>query len=224
MVDIIGKRYWYFLISLIVIIPGLIAMGIHWSQFGQPFKLAIDYTGGTNWELANISKVPSTEEIRAIYETQGIRDAVPQPETINGQNAVLIRSSEVTANQKLALEPKMKALLGNYTEVRFESAGPSIGAEVSQSASIAVIMAALGIVTYLTFAFRKVPQAFRYGVCAIIAMFHDILVVVGIASLFGLLFNWEVDALFLTALLTVIGFSVHDTIVVFDRIRENSHV
>ncbi len=221
MVDIIGKRYWYFLLSLIVILPGLIAMGIHWSTKGQPFALAIDFTGGTNWELANINKVPTTDQLRAIFETQGIRDAVPQPETINGQPAVLIRSSEVTANAKLALEPKMKELLGNYTEVRFESAGPAIGAEVSQSATIAVIMAALGILLYLTFAFRKVPQPFRYGVCAIIAMLHDILVVVGIASLFGLLFQWEVDSLFLTALLTVIGFSVHDTIVVFDRIREN---
>ncbi len=221
MVDIIGKRYWYFLLSLIVIIPGLVAIGIHWSQKGQPFNLAIDYTGGTNWELANINKTPTTEEIRAIYDQFGIRDAVPQPETVNGQNAVLIRSSEVPANVKLQMEPKLKALLGNYTEVSFQSAGPSIGAEVSQAASVAVIMAAVGILVYLTFAFRKVPKAFRYGICAIIAMIHDVLVVVGFAGIFALLFGWEVDALFLTALLTVIGFSVHDTIVVFDRIREN---
>ncbi len=221
MVDIIGKRYWYFLLSLIVIVPGLIAMGIHYQRTGQPFALAIDFTGGTNWELGNISKQPTTDEIRTIFATQGIRDAIPQPETVNNQPAVLIRSSEVTANAKLALEPQLKQLLGNYTEIEFQSAGPAIGAEVSQSATVAVIMAAIAIILYLTFAFRKVPQPFRYGVSAVIAMVHDILVVVGAASIFSLLFGWEVDSLFLTALLTVIGFSVHDTIVVFDRIREN---
>lgn len=221
MVDIIGKRYWYFLLSLLFIIPGLIAMGIHWSRYGEPFALAIDFTGGTVWELAGINHQPSTEEIRTLFERYGIRDAIPQPETVNNQPAVLIRSSEVGAQTKVALDPELKKLLGNYTEVRFESAGPALGAEVSQSATVAVIMAAIGIVLYLTFAFRKVPQPFRYGVAAIIAMFHDVLVVIGLASIFGLLFGWEVDALFLTALLTVIGFSVHDTIVVFDRIREN---
>jgi preprotein translocase subunit SecF len=221
MVDIIGKRYWYFLLSLLVIVPGLIAMGIHWSRFGEPFALAIDFTGGTNWELGNINKQPTTAQIQAIFATQGIRDAVPQPETVNGQPGILIRSSEVTPEQKIALEPKLKQLLGNYTEVRFDSAGPQIGAEVSQAAAVAVFAAAIGIIAYLTFAFRKVPQPFRYGVAAIIAMIHDVLVVLGTASIFGLLFGWEVDSLFLTALLTVIGFSVHDTIVVFDRIREN---
>ncbi len=221
MIDIIGKRYWYFLISLLVIIPGLIAMGIHWQRTGQPFALAIDFTGGTNWELANISRQPTTAEIQELYGKFGIREAVPQPETINGQPGVLIRSSEVTPDVKIALEPELKQLLGNYTEVRFESAGPALGAEVSQSASVAVLFAAIGIVSYLTLAFRRVAQPFRYGVAAVIAMIHDIFVVVGLASIFSLLFGWEVDALFLTALLTVIGFSVHDTIVVFDRIREN---
>ncbi len=222
MVDIIGKRYWYFALSLLVIVPGLIAMAIHWSKFGTPFALAIDFTGGTNWELANINKDQlSTTAIRDIFAKQGIRDAVPQPEVVQGQPGVLIRSSEVTPQAKLAIEPDLKKLLGNYTEVRFDSAGPAIGAEVSQNATYAVIFASIAILLYLTYAFRRVPQPFRYGVCAIIAMVHDVLVVLGTASIFGLLLGWEVDSLFLTALLTVIGFSVHDTIVVFDRIREN---
>ena len=221
MVDIIGKRYWYFLLSLLVIVPGLIAMGIHQAQFGAPFKLAIDFTGGTNWELSNISKQPTTAQIQTIFATQGIHDAIPQPVQVNGQQGVLISSSEVTPQAKLALEPQLKELLGSYTEVSFDSAGPEIGAEVSQRAAGAVVLASIAIILYLTFAFRKVPQPFRYGVAAIIAMIHDVLVVLGTASIFGLLFGWEVDSLFLTALLTVIGFSVHDTIVVFDRIREN---
>lgn len=221
MIDFVGRRYLYFLLSLLIIVPGLIAIGIHWAQFGTPFALAIDFTGGTNWEIVDISRVPSTDEVRAIYSKYGIRDAVPQPETLEGKQGVLIRSSEVRPEVKTQIAADLRNLLGNFTEVRFESAGPAIGAEVSRSAAGAVGLAALAILLFLTYAFRKTPHAFRYGVCAIIAMLHDVLVVLGIAAIFGLLFGWQVDALFLTALLTVIGFSVHDTIVVFDRVREN---
>lgn len=221
MIDFVGKRYLYFLISLLIIVPGLIAIGIHWAQFGTPFALAIDFTGGTNWEIVDISKVPTTDEVRTIYDKYGIRDATPQPETLEGKQGVLIRSSEIRPEVKEQIAADLRALLGNFTEVRFESAGPAIGAEVSTGAAVAVGAAALAILLFLTYAFRKAPHAFRYGVCAIIAMLHDVLVVLGIAALFGLLFGWQVDALFLTALLTVIGFSVHDTIVVFDRVREN---
>lgn len=221
MIDFVGKRYLYFLISLLIIIPGLVAIGIHWAQFGTPFALAIDFTGGTNWEIVDISRVPTTDQVRAIYDKYGIRDATPQPETLEGKPGVLIRSSEIRPEVKEQIAAELRALLGNFTEVRFESAGPAIGAEVSQGAAVAVGAAALAILVFLTYAFRKAPHPFRYGVCAIIAMLHDILVVLGIAALFGLLFGWQVDALFLTALLTVIGFSVHDTIVVFDRVREN---
>lgn len=221
MIDFVGKRYWYFLLSLLIIVPGMIALVYHWAQFGIPFALAIDFTGGTNWEIVDISRQPTTDEVRAIYAKYGIRDAVPQPETLEGKPGVLIRSSEVRPEVKEQITADLKKLLGNFTEVRFESAGPAIGAEVSQSAVIAVGMASVFILLYLTYAFRKAPHPFRYGVAAIVAMLHDVLVVLGLAAIFGLLFGWQVDALFLTALLTVIGFSVHDTIVVFDRIREN---
>lgn len=221
MIDFVGKRYLYFALSLLIIVPGLIAIGIHWAQFGSPFALAIDFTGGTNWEIIDISHVPTTDEVRAIYSKYGIRDAIPQPETLEGKPGVLIRSSEVRPEVKTQIAADLKQLLGNFTEVRFDSAGPAIGAEVSQSAVYAVGAAALAILVFLTLAFRKAPHPFRYGVAAIVAMIHDVLVVLGTAAIFGLLFGWQVDALFLTALLTVIGFSVHDTIVVFDRIREN---
>lgn len=221
MIDFVGKRYMYFLISLLIIVPGVIALIVHWAQYNVPFQLAIDFTGGTNWELVDINHQPTTEEVRAIYDKYGIRDAVPQPETLEGKPGVLIRSSEVRPEIKEQIAPELRALLGNYTEVRFESAGATIGAEVSQSALYAIGAASIAILIYLTLAFRKAPHPFRFGVAAIIAMLHDVLVVIGLASIFGLLFGWQVDALFLTALLTVIGFSVHDTIVVFDRIREN---
>ena len=107
---------------------------------------------------------------------------------------------------------------------RFESVGPSIGKEVAQRAAGAVGLAALGILAYITYAFRGVDHAFRYGVAAIIAMLHDVILVLGVEAMLGHFLGWEADALFLTALLTVIGFSVHDSIVVFDRIRENERL
>jgi preprotein translocase subunit SecF len=100
--------------------------------------------------------------------------------------------------------------------------GPEVSAEVTRSATLAVLAASAAILIYITFAFSKVDQPWRYGIAALVAMLHDVAVVVGLASIFGVLFDFEVDALFLTGLLTIIGFSVHDTIVVFDRIRENA--
>src|SRR3972149_3748018 len=107
---------------------------------------------------------------------------------------------------------------------KVESGGPAVGAEVPRRAAGAVGLAALGILAYITYAFRSVPGAYRYGLAAIVAMLHDVAVVLGVAAILGPFLGWEVDALFLTALLTIIGFSVHDTIVVFDRIRENQRL
>jgi preprotein translocase subunit SecF len=112
----------------------------------------------------------------------------------------------------------------DVTILRIESVGPTVGREVTQRAALAVAVAAFFVVLYITFAFRGIPNAFRYGVCAIIAMVHDVLVVFSITAIGSYLWGWQIDALFLTALLTVIGFSVQDKIVVFDRIRENSNI
>lgn len=221
MLDIVGKRYWYFAFSLLVIIPGLIAMGVHWSQTGQPFRLAIDYTGGTTLELKfNNPQTFQTDRVSAIFGQFGINpnDVHVQP---SGNDALIIRTKEIDNDTKIKAEAALRELYGDFTEQRADTVGPAVGAEVTRSASVAVAAAATMILLYITLAFRKLPQPFRYGVCAIVSMLHDVLVVIGTASIFGLLFGWEVDALFLTALLTVIGFSVHDTIVVFDRIREN---
>lgn len=134
---------------------------------------------------------------------------------------MLIRSREIDAETKVALEQQLSAKFGALTELRFESVGPSVGREVARSALLAVLAASVGILLFIAFAFRRVPNSFRYGVCAVIAVLHNVWISVGLFSLWGLLFGWEVDALFLTAVLTVIGFSVSDTIVVFDRVREN---
>ena len=216
MLDIVKRRYWYFAFSLLIIVPGLIAL----SLWGLP--LAIDFTGGTLVELR--FEVPTqaitAEAIDAVYTAQGSPDTTIQNST---NNVFVVRSKTLDSAQQSAILAGLQAQFGPVTVLTAESVGPSVGAEIAQSAGLAVAAAAVGVLLYIAYAFRSAGfnHAFRYGLAAIIAMLHDALVVVGSAAIFGKLFGWEVDSLFLTALLTVVGFSVHDTIVVFDRIREN---
>lgn len=215
--NIIKHRYLYFAISLLVIVPGLIALII----WGLP--LAIDFTGGSVLEVKFASgSVPTTEQVIALYNKAGVEDV--QVQTV-GTDGLIIRSKDMDEATKNALVQDMSTTFNTEVTIqRFDSVGPVIGQEVAQRAMLAVAMAAIAIILYITFAFRGVPHAFRYGTAAIFAMLHDVLVVVGVEALIGHFIHWEADALFLTAVLTVIGFSVHDTIVVFDRIRENSSI
>jgi preprotein translocase subunit SecF len=214
MLDIVGKRYWYYLLSAIVVVPGLISIIL----FGLNFS--IDFTGGSIWEVQfaeGVSVRPA--QLTELFAEHGFGDTLVQS---SQGNVFLIRSKTLDAVTRNAMQAEMETRFGEFTELRFESVGPSVGGEVQRRAYLVVGVAAVAILLYISFAFRHVANPVRYGACAIIAMVHDIFVVVGLASIFGVLLAWEVDALFLTALLTVIGFSVHDTIVVFDRIRENS--
>lgn len=216
MVDLIGKRYWFFLISGIFIIPGLISLLV----FG--LKPSIDFTGGSLWEMTKFEKPLDVAVVREIFTSNGIGDVAVQTSQKGNEQGLLVRSKDISPDAKASIDTALRASLGNYTELRFESVGPTVGQEVTQRAQLAVALACIGVLLYISFAFRKVPSPFRYGVCAVIALMHDVLVVVGIFSILGVIFGIEIDALFLTALLTgPIGFSVHDTIVVFDRIREN---
>ncbi len=210
--DIVGKRYLWFGLSLVLIVPGMIALLL----FGLP--LAIDFTGGSLLDLQFQGQAPQPAEVKAIYSGFGFTDALVQSTQNNG---IQIRSREVDENTKVAIETALRGKYGNFTELSFGTVSGTISSEVVVRAAETVAIAALAIMAYLWFAFRQVPHAFRYGVAAVIAMLHDVLVTVGMAALLGEIFHWEVDALFLTALLTIIGFSVHDTIVVFDRVREN---
>jgi preprotein translocase subunit SecF len=136
---------------------------------------------------------------------------------------LIIRSREISEEMKTKIVNEMKTRFGQTVTIeRFDTVGPTISKEVTSRAAEAVGIASLGILIYITFAFRGLQNAFRYGIAAIMAMLHDVAVVIGMAAILGHFLHWEVDSLFLTALLTVIGFSVHDTIVVFDRIRENA--
>jgi len=217
MIDIIGKRYYYFLISLIVIVPGIIALII----WGMP--LAIDFTGGTALEVKfDSGTAPQPAQVVKLYADMGFPDVQVQS---SGTDVLIIRSKELDEQTKTNIIAKMQTqFASSITIMRADTVGPLIGAAVTQAAALAVVAAAVFILGYITFAFRGVTHAFRFGTAAIIAMMHDALVVLGIEALLGHFLGWQADSLFLTALLTVIGFSVHDTIVVFDRIRENSTI
>jgi preprotein translocase SecF subunit len=218
MFNIVEKRHWYFLISALIIIPGLIAIIYSFMTFGTPMRLGIDFTGGTLLELRFQQSV-SPDAVRVVLAANGFAD--PTLQTTSDPTTIVLRTKEMGPAEKQQVEAGLVAALGPVDTLRYETVGPTVGAEVTKAASVAILAAALLIIAYIVFSFRNVPNAFRYGVCAVIAMLHDILVTVGLFSLATLLLGWEADALFLTAILTVVGFSVQDTIVVFDRIREN---
>jgi preprotein translocase subunit SecF len=218
MIDIVGKRRWYFLISAVIIIAGLVAMGISISRFGSPVRLSIDFTGGSLWELAFDQPVLPAD-VRQVFVNYGYGDTTVQ--TTLDAKTVLIRSKELADGEKSKIQGELAAKFGQFTELRFDQVGPTVGRETTRSAVMAIAAAAIVIMGFIIFAWRKVPHALRYGLCATAATLHDVLVTMGAFSILGLLLGWEADSLFLTAMLTVTGFSVQDTIVVFDRIREN---
>jgi preprotein translocase subunit SecF len=214
MIDIVGKKIWYFAFSALIIIPGIISLSV-WG-----LNLGIDFTGGTLLEYKFEEDVGETE-IETTLTDSGVEVSSIQK---TSESTYLIRSKPLDDEQikqgKEALSTKFK----KPAELRRETIGPTIGAELLRKAVIALLVAAVTIVFYIAWAFRKVPSptsSWRFGLSAIVALLHDVLIVVGLFSILGHFFAVEVDALFVTALLTVIGFSVHDTIVVFDRIREN---
>ncbi len=215
-IDIIGKKYWYFLFSLIIIVPGIISLMLY------GLNLSVEFTGGSNLTLAFPSQVSNNQlkQISGIFTQNKIK---LQNLTVSG-NQVLIKSQPVDQKQDLTIMAQLQSKFGKVDQQSYETIGPTIGAETLKNAIYALIVASILIVIYITWSFRSVPKptsSFRFGVCAIIALIHDVLVLLGLFSIFGHFFGVEVDSLFVTAALTVIGFSVHDTIVVFDRIREN---
>ncbi|MBU0493942.1 MAG: protein translocase subunit SecF [Chloroflexi bacterium] len=218
MYDIVGKRKWYFLFSSLLIVPGILAMIISTLTIGSPFRLGIDFTGGTIMEL-EFEQPVQPAEVRAIFVAAGYTDTTVQ--TTNEGHTAIVRTAALDPIVKEAIKTDLREQLGFTKEVYSDSLGAQVGQEVTSSALIAVTVASLAVIGYIVLAFRKVPNPIRYGACAVFAMIHDVMVVLGLFSILGLVLGWEVDALFLTAVLTVIGFSVQDTIVVFDRIREN---
>jgi len=215
MFDIVGRRKWYFLLSGLIILPGVIAL-LLWH-----LNLGIDFTGGSLVEI-RLSQNPPPADVRDVFVQHGLPDSsVVTTRDSSGQTSYLIRTRTLDTPKKNEVVQDIGSKFGTLTEDRFESVGPVVGAETTKWAIVSVIAASALILVYLSWAFRQVPNPWRYGACAVIALLHDVLVVLGVWSILGRLAGIEVDALFVTGVLTVVGFSVHDTIVVFDRIREN---
>ena len=222
--NLIKYRYLYFAISLVVIIPGVLALLL----WGLP--LGIDFTGGSLLEVQFKSGTPpSIAQVNSVYSslsTTAMDISNPEIQPL-GSDGISIRSHEMNDAIKAKVVAALQTQYGGGQPViilDFNQVTASVGAQVARAAALAVVMASVAILIYIWFAFRKVSHPFRFGVAAIIATIHDTLVVLGMGAILGHFLGWQIDSLFLTALLTVIGFSVHDDIVVFDRIRENSNI
>ncbi len=207
--DIVGRRNWYFLLSLAIILPGIISMAF----FG--FRLGIDFAGGDQYNLAFTGPVQATV-VQKEMDTFNVEATVQQA----GPNGVLVTTKplssaqETTIRADLAQKFPLDPSRSSYAQV-----GPTIARELVVGAGGLIVIASILIVIYLSFRFN-----YKFAVCAILALLHDVFVLTGIYSILGKVFNLplgEINTLFVTAVLTVIGFSVHDTIVIFDRIREN---
>ena len=213
--NILGRRYFFFALSLIIIIPGLIIL------FTGGLPLSIDFTGGSLLEVTFANASPKPADIIALYEDANIKDVQVQT---SETGSFIIRSEFLENDVRDEVLSAMTAKIGEPTVVRFDNVGPSIGEQVTTRGAFAVAVSSILVVLFIAWSFRGVQNAFRYGISAILAMLHDVAIIFAVTAFGGLLFGWEIDSLFLTALLTVIGFSMQDSIVVFDRIRENARI
>jgi len=210
MFDIIGKRFWYFSISGIIILAGIISLFVFGLQPGIEFK------SGSEISIEFDNPVEKQQVTQALSEL-GYDDVVVRQAGAD----YILSLPEINDADKAALRTGMVARLGEFRDGGFEKVSAKAAAGTTRNTVIAVIISSIGMLFYISWAFRRMPNPFRWGVCAIIAMVHDLLVVIGLFALFGGLFGWQVDLMFIAAVLTVIGYSVNDTIVIFDRIREN---
>lgn len=214
MINLMRFKVWYFVFSFLIILPGLYFL------LTSGLNLGIDFTGGALLQY-KFERSIDTNELKRQISKQDIEVS----QIISSSDNVYIIKTKVTQQNKINdLKSYLDKEFGKVEEQRVEFIGPVIGEELRKKAILAVLLASVMIVLYIAFSFRKIPKpasSWRFGITAIVALLHDILVVIGIFAILGKFLSVEVDTLFVTALLTVIGFSVHDTIVVFDRIREN---
>ena len=223
MFNLVEKRRWFFTLSGIVLLIGVCSMvySIVTLETRTPFPLSVDFQSGTRFVLRFESPI-SEGDIREVFGRFGVTNPSVTRLGEGSENRWQIRSEFLMAGESQLVKQALGEVAPiDERQVEIDSVSPTVGAEVTRAAAMAVLVTAAVILVFIVISFREVPNAFRYGACAIAAMAHDILVAMGFMSVAGLLLGWEADALFLTAMLTVIGFSVQDTIVVFDRIREN---
>jgi preprotein translocase subunit SecF len=220
--DIVSKRYAFFLLSALAILPGIISL-----LLPGGINPGIDFSSGSILTL-RFGRAVDSGEVRQAFSDLGHPEAIVQ----RSEDVFLVRTFPLATDERDAegnllrserqdLERQLRERFGGVEVLGFDSVSPLVATEIVQKSLVAVLAACVGILAYLSWAFRRVRNPWRYGTCAVFALVHDALLVLGVFSILGRLFHIELDALFITAVLTVIGFSVHDTIVVFDRIREN---
>lgn len=233
MIDFVGKRYFYFTISLLVMIPGLISIILPGG-----LETGIEFSSGSSFSVRFQEDVSSDELRTALIELGHPESRIQQ----TSEGSFLVRTDIIQGSttappfgpappsEREDIEAGLVDRFGPLTDSdgnvtnrfnEFSSVSASISSDITRNAAIAVVAASIAILIFVTFSFWNVPSPFRYGTATILALAHDVLIVLGIASIIGRFADFEVDSLFITAMLTIIGFSVHDTIVVFDRIREN---
>lgn len=224
MFDFVAKRHWFFLFSALMVLPGALSLAL----FG--LRPGIEFTSGSLLTL-QFERPVDQGELRAELGRAGHTDAIVQ-HTSEGNYLARVRPLDQLApgtpveqqpetTERQALLSELEKTFGPVTVLSFDTVSPIVAAEIVRNSALAVVVASGFIMLYIWWAFRRVPNPFRYGVSAIVALLHDVVLVLGVFSIIGVLFGIELDSMFITAVLTVIGFSVHDTIVVFDRIREN---
>jgi preprotein translocase subunit SecF len=221
MIDIIGKRKIWYGISGALFVASLAAL-LLWG-----LRLGIDFTGGSILELEFTASRPVAGDAAATFDSLDLPGAMTQQV---GDRGLLVRTKSLDEEKHQAVLATLRERFKTADDARvfeersFESIGPTIGAELQRKAFGGIAMVLVAIILYIAFAFRKVSApvaSWKYGVSAVLALFHDVIIPTGIFAALGHYLGYEVDTLFVTAILTVLGFSVHDTIVVFDRIREN---
>ena len=216
MINLVGNKRWLFLISEIFVVIGIFSLVVSQIRLGTPLRLGIDFTGGTAMTLTFVPQVEQHQLRQALSENYS--EAVIQ----RSGDDFLIRLREMSLQEREALIEALETGLGSNVTVRDQdTVSPRVATDTARNALIAVIIAAVAMLFYIAWAFRRMPKAFRWGTCAVICLIHDVFIIVGVFALLGLVAGVAIDALFITGLLAVVGYSINNTVVVFDRIREN---
>ena len=211
--DVVGRKQWFLSLSAVLVIIGIIFISIP-----PRLNLGIDFTSGTSFDLEFTDDV-ATEDVRAALSAAGHGDAIIQKA---GDGEFFIRTRDLGQSGIEEIQAEINTSISpDYRIPSVTSVGQSVADDTVRNAIVAVIVAALFVMLYVMYAFRTVPKSYRYAIAAIIALGHDVFIVVGLFSILGQVIDAEVNAIFIVGILTVIGYSVHDTIVIFDRIREN---
>jgi len=212
MLDFTGKRFLFFLISIAIVVIGIISL----ATFGQ-LKPGIEFSSGSMLTV-NFEQEVDVSQLRQELTSLGHTNAIVQG---TGGNNFLIRTYQLDTEEKAQLKSALTDKFGSFEEAEFHAVSPMVATETTRNAFWAIFGAAIGVLLYITWAFRRMPNPFRYGTCAIIALGHDVLIVLGIFSILSSILGWEINLMFITGVLAVIGYSVNNTVVIFDRIREN---